>query len=273
LIALFGAHAGQIASLPAPVTPNSLLTMAWVGGTWFETGVAGSDVLQAFGAEVTGVGPTTWAGDANSGTGIALASLQYGLIHLYSSVVRVGSSSRTDLPDYRFRAYAYGRFTDTITIDAPGRTGETGMTTFDLMVTAAAVESGSGVTTMAHALIWVKEIGAAGYAYSGNVETQLIDTTAPISFTYGVPFSFYMAVGANATLYGVAEGSDEVNMLNSAALSGVNVFDGQGNPVTDYTLTAASGFSYAPAVPEPATAWIGGLGLAWLAAVLKRKVR
>lgn len=54
---------------------------------------------------------------------------------------------------------------------------------------------------------------------------------------------------------------------------GLDVFDAQGNRITDFTLTSASGTDYLAPVPEPTSAvlLLAGMGLAGAMARRKRE--
>ncbi len=278
LIGLQSATAGPIPSQPAPETPNSVLTEVWVGASWNNASGSFSDVEYVFGTGSASLGPTTWAGDANSGTGYGRAAAGYGTISLYSSVLRIGEAARTDLlPDYWFRTYAYGRFVETMLIDDPALTGQPGTVTFEISGTGTITRSGSGITTMAPGSVYVKVIGASGYALQGTIGSTGLPfarTTNPIAFTYGVPFSFYVSLGANANLKGSEAGSSEIDMWHTATLSGMEVYDSLGAIVEDYTLETASGASYpydSSTVPEPASVVLGALGVLGLLAWNRRR--
>lgn len=79
---------------------------------------------------------------------------------------------------------------------------------------------------------------------------------------WGQPWD--LKVGLLAWAYGTADS----NFLSTARLSGVSLFDANRQPVTAFSLSAASGTDYlASPVPEPKTwaLWLlGSTGIAWL---------
>jgi len=101
--------------------------------------------------------------------------------------------------------------------------------------------------------------------------------TGAIDFIWGTPFDFTLALLAY-----VAPGTDgtgDVDFASSALLTGIDVRDAAGNPVTDFsiesgtaTLYDASGVHFAvpTTTPEPATLALIGLGLAGLGFLRRR---
>jgi len=81
---------------------------------------------------------------------------------------------------------------------------------------------------------------------------------------WGQPWD--LKVGLLAWAYGTADSS----FLSTAELTGLELFDAGHNPVTTFSITAASGTHYAAAVPEPSTVV---LMLAGLAGLMWRKAR
>jgi len=85
-----------------------------------------------------------------------------------------------------------------------------------------------------------------------------------LPFTWGTQWS--LKVGLLAWSYGTAE----ANFLNSAKVSGIDLFDANQNAVTNFTLTSASGTDYqrvgeTTTVPEPSTLVLSFVSLCALA--------
>jgi hypothetical protein len=255
--------AAPIPALPASTAP-SLLTYGWIGANYKSGGMwVGTDAdASGIGEGTLTLGPSAWSGDPASATGSGSATVTYGKIQLYSVAERSTASLRSDLDSYEFATYMYGRFTDTMLIDKPGLTGLPGQVTFDITLTGSDVTSGSGTRIMG---FWVRTLdGSYGYADIGPATRFTTYTIDPIDFTYGQPFSFYIAVGARSTLRGVDPGVSIIDLSHTATLSGLDVYDDSINAVTNYTLTTASGASYPfMQVPEPATLLLCAGGLAF----------
>jgi hypothetical protein len=89
----------------------------------------------------------------------------------------------------------------------------------------------------------------------------------PIEFTYGTPFDVILKLVGNA-----APG-DTVDVYNSAKITGLQLLDSNGNVVTGFDMTAASGHNYgfgAP-IPIPAAVWLLGSGLIGLIGIRRFK--
>lgn len=90
------------------------------------------------------------------------------------------------------------------------------------------------------------------------------------AFHFGVPFDIVLSLIADT---GALNGATQsINAWNSAKITGVSVFDQGGQPVTGFSLTAASGHDYlasGASVPEPASWTLLILGAA--AFVIGRK--
>lgn len=67
-----------------------------------------------------------------------------------------------------------------------------------------------------------------------------------------------------------AYGNADVDFYNSARLVGIELFDAQGNPITDFGLTSASGTNYIGAVPEPTSLSLALVGLLVLSGRCRR---
>lgn len=106
----------------------------------------------------------------------------------------------------------------------------------------------------------------------GTVSGTTSVTTGAMEFFYGVPTELQTGLLAQvkpATL-GVVPGHAEASFMTTAKVTGVEVFDGAGNSVSDFTIDAQSGAHYGPngiiAVPEPAGIWLVVVGLVTMVA-------
>jgi hypothetical protein len=268
--------ADSFQDIPPITTSSSLTTMCWVGDWWFGPLPGGEDYAQVFGTSGASVGPLNWYPSNNSGTGYATSSVGYGNASLYSSVSRAGASTRGDADSYTFAAYAYSRFSDTMTLSNPLLNGQPGSITFDFTLSGTSSSSGSGWNV---AMLWVcngTRCSSTGSNYILKKTREDFNgteswTTGPINFTYGTPFSFYVAIGAESGLYGDEEGSASINLLNTFILDGLDVYNENNIPVTDYAMRTESGARYPyVGVPEPATIFMLLISFIGLAGVRRR---
>jgi hypothetical protein len=82
-------------------------------------------------------------------------------------------------------------------------------------------------------------------------------TTSAIQYTLGVPFNITASLGVGleggvSTVSGTITAA--VLYYDTAALTGVQVFDSFGNPAASFSISSASGTGYP--VPEPASTWL-----------------
>ncbi len=113
-----------------------------------------------------------------------------------------------------------------------------------------------------------------GFTSQANTFTSSVSGTFAFPqffrFTYGTPFDFHFGLFATTD---VGPGASAIaDASDTLILSGLKVFDAQGDPVPEATFTSGSGTQYTQSgvVPEPATFLLLLPGLA-LIAVLARK--
>lgn len=98
---------------------------------------------------------------------------------------------------------------------------------------------------------------------SGTVSGSGTFASVPINFIFGVPFT--LEVGLYAEAFPATGSTSDANFLATAGLTGIQVLDASGAPLTDFTIVSGSGAQYGasglisdPAAPEPATVWLAG---------------
>jgi hypothetical protein len=84
-----------------------------------------------------------------------------------------------------------------------------------------------------------------------------------LPFVWDDPFA--LAIQLSQTL--TTSSGDSFQGQASVRLTDIRVFDSSRAPVGDYTISSTAGAAYAAAViPEPATLWLLGVGMAGLVA-------
>lgn len=188
-------------------------------------------------------------------------------------------------------AYGFAGFEDTLTINFPGLTGQTGQLLMGY--TLDGFISGSGVSTN-FLLVVSRVIHAAGACNSVTVQcfndiyTDDVAGTFvhPFTFTFGTPFDLVFDLQASTgTLnvvgggYSIAtrsgQGSGNVDFTNTFVLTKLTVKDQDGNLVPGATFTAQSGTLYTSngvvqPVPEPTSLALLFVGIAGFAGVRVR---
>jgi hypothetical protein len=140
----------------------------------------------------------------------------------------------------------------------------------------------------AHATLMVQQQGgpiyqvfAADVTRGGGAPTINNNTTLPAGWTGGpgtlsgsgtfetllIPIVWGQAFDVKVGMHVFAYGESDATFFNSATLSGIELFDANGNPVTGFSLTAASGKNY---LPEPSLGALAGAGVAVLVAARRR---
>ena len=154
---------------------------------------------------------------------------------------------------------------------------------------AVQVQVGSVTQQIFYGLISEGAAGAFGPNGSGapgcvvgtdNFEctNALISTTMlPVTPGMGVTFDTGLMVSTD-----LLNGPSSVDPAPGMTLSGIELFDANGNPITDFSLTSGSGAVYGAdglvseptsATPEPSMAWLlaAGLGLVFVAARARQR--
>lgn len=188
-------------------------------------------------------------------------------------ILRATSSFTSDGTDSFYSQFnAAAGYNDILTITAAGLAGQQG---FLLPVFAI---SGSASTNAAlhFLLIWQDSVSDASTqiqmeSFTGNGTS----TFNPIGFHYGQPLGFGQIIGADIFPSGTTSGSADFG--DTVLLTGLQVFDADGNPVATVSFSAVSGAVYTQSgiVPEPATFALMGfaLGALWLSALKRCTVR
>jgi hypothetical protein len=237
-----------------------------------QTGGASYGDVLSFGAH----GQVTMSGDA---------SASYGVLHASASISVSRSPNNTF---YAFQSAAWSD--DMLTIDAPGLDGDSGFATFSLTVdgtesysatTGLSTFSGAPAQTAVfiqdtpNATHWGAPTGAVGVINASG--TYVFSKS--IDFTYGTPFELYLELRPGGGLLPTSSsvsgwsGTATANFLNTAELSGIQVFEGTasspGAQVNGFDITSASGTEYGSGgvTPEPGSPILlagGAAILIWL---------
>lgn len=95
-----------------------------------------------------------------------------------------------------------------------------------------------------------------------SVDTDFLYTSVLLPFVWDTPFPLYVEARAGAM---AQQGDILVTGLRQVTLTGIRVFDGNQNPVENFSIHSASGAAYPAVVPEPGTmvTVAGGLLLLW----------
>jgi hypothetical protein len=87
--------------------------------------------------------------------------------------------------------------------------------------------------------------------------------------TLQIPIVFGTAEQLRAGLLAETNSTATNDFSSTATLTGISVVDGSQNPITNFSISSASGTAYSAngvtAAPEPAAGWLLGLGLTVLA--------
>ena len=181
----------------------------------------------------------------------------------------LGTSSRVKLIDYtplRFDSsqllQSVAQFDDDITV--PG----SGAGFFEMTFSLSGSESISGPSPIAGGVFFNANINFLGgvtlNSFPLRILPQGIVTTGLVPVTLGVPFHVVAflqttieTVSADPALLGGTY-TAEIDYLHTAALTGVQAYDQDRNPLSSFTTLSGSGTNYAAisSVPLPAVLWL-----------------
>jgi PEP-CTERM motif len=219
--------------------------------------------------------------------GVATALAEHGVLKTFASSASSGAYGYAS-------ARATAAFSDTLMIDSPGHSGQSGMVIIPLQFDYAATLIGQlGYAGSDIYLTLDVFMGAGSYQWQrgllmspdGSVQSQSFDAggvvvpfddtiLASVSFTFGQEFSFIASLRTHVS--GSLEHQAIVDASHSAYWGGVqSVLDQNGNPVV-YTLNSSSGtdwsrFFVPSPVPEPATSALMVAGLGVIVAATRRR--
>jgi hypothetical protein len=269
-----------------------------VGNGISDCGLSGgiNDVVQPFGPAQSPSSLNYTGGFGGLGstyTGTANATANYG----YVSASITGALSGPDRANGVAESAAYGIASDTWNIGGGTGTGFA-MLSFNLNAEGSLTMPGSGnLQTYVDVQLGsgtpeqiffgqvvtggVATQGANGVPVAGCTTTanSYLCTDATIS-TIMLPVTFGTAVPINIGALLGAEPGAGVSVDPDLTLSGIQIFDAAGDPISDFTITSASGALYGPngiesepvaGTPEPATFLLVGCAVIALGAKWCRK--
>lgn len=233
------------------------------------------------------------ATDPFAGTARGTSYMGYGYNHVSA---QIGNTAPTDY----LSAQVSNRWSDTVTIDAPGMTGLQGAFTASLeifcdaqfsLTGAYASDPNASVMGFWNAWIgssndggttwatgdwggsWARDMGNPGQmSYSGDALNG-VQWDITIDFTFGQEFrlgSFLesVVIGENPNL-GAGSLNASLDFTPPSLWNGISgIYDADSNLIMDASLVSGSGTNYMVAVPEPSITLGVGLGLA---AMLRRR--
>jgi hypothetical protein len=234
------------------------------------------------------------SGTVGEGTSEARASASFGELKVYAENHVNIAGSGPFYPSYYTSAEAY--FRDTLTIDAPGLTGQSGTVNVKFTLEGDLSMSARGDASLSstpedYSSTFTYYFQKIGYGnLSQGTQTEFFDGTvtadnhsfsiAPflnteltiaVPFTYGTPFDVKLTIQAASyakTQYGGDGIADAEHTVTWGGFA--SVLDSGANTVTNYSTSSDSGVNYAAPVPEPATA---GLLMFGMAGLLSRRRR
>jgi hypothetical protein len=178
----------------------------------------------------------------------------------YTSPANVSGTASLKLNSY---------FADTVTIDAPGRTGQQGAFTVSYVFDGSYDANGYfgnsiGLTCafvvgegMGDGQIDLNSTTGNGFSYRGDgtygfgFGSTLFpgeEQTSTHAFTFGQPFDFFLKLGAQLTTYKDVPGDTQV-AVSLVKWSGIKNITGGGTPAANATVSSVSAINWTQAIP------------------------
>jgi hypothetical protein len=272
--------AGPMGYGQAPFVTSTVI--ACVNAAPYCAGAGTSTPNQAVSSAGTLIHPVT--GDSVAYTGYA--GTQYGVMH-------IAASSTIDLDDNKGWSLGLTGFQETMTINAPGKSGQQGVLKYSYHIDGSTFSSDP---TVNHAFlqvitrVWSEYNGQALQNSVQDFTGAHVDTTYHIPqnfyFTFGTPFYMYFSMQATTGSFTITPGtggynvnsnstgiaSASVNFHNTFVLNGLEVQDLAGQ-VLNATYESGSGTSYSAdgVAPEPSTWALAGGALLYLGWLKRRR--
>lgn len=185
----------------------------------------------------------------------AYGTATYGILNSYASGTITGTMQSGSIPsDFYSVIRGDSLYNDTVTV-AGGAAGTPGTENLTFTVTGFNSASGNNIATGYMFVTEGSQIygGGAGNgcsAFNGNATVSC----SGIPIVFGQPVSYEVDLWAVVNLHDFMAGSTATSdFAHTAVLTGISVNDQNGNPVPNFSITAASGTAYTRSgvTPEP----------------------